>query len=57
MSDDAVSALATQTGLAQQKLSLSSFKKNQEVELQVATMASRTVPSNPGLGKVVDTNA
>jgi len=57
MSDDAVSALAMQAGVVKQQMSLSTFKKNQEVELQVATMASRTVPSNPGLGKVVDTHA
>ena len=55
--DDAVSALSAQTGLAKQIGSLSAFKRNQEVELQVATMASRTVASNPGLGKLVDTHA
>ena len=55
--DDAVSALSAQTGLAQQMGNLAAFKRNQQVELQVATMASRTVPSNPGLGKLVDTHA
>ena len=55
--DDAVSALSAQAGLAKQQVSLSAFKKNQQAVLQVATMASRTVASNPGLGKVVDTHA
>ena len=55
--DDAVAALSTQTGFAQQKLGLSAFKRDQKVALQVATMATRTAASNPNLGKLVDTHA
>jgi len=55
--DDALASLASQTSGLRQQASLQTFKDNQQVELQVATMASRTIPSNPGLGKVVDTHA
>ena len=55
--DDALSSLASQTSALRQQASLQTFKDNQKVELQVATMASKMIPSNPGLGKIVDTQA